>query len=228
MGGTSTMDISNPTAATRAAAVLLVAGLVMIGPVGAAGAASTDHAYHCTSAVGASDTSYTIDATAPAQVVQGSAFAVDPLVVSGTPSVDLLLADITFGIVPPADATLTSPAQLHFDGPGSTDPPGPIAPAGVPNSSPPMSFSMVATGPVGSTIAIYPAPVTSTVVDPSNLANRLEVSCSEIVPTAVALVEIVAAPPGTTPSSTAPDDSAVLADTAVAARAVSATPAVTG
>jgi hypothetical protein len=178
--------------------------------------------------VGASDTSYTIDADAPTQVEQGSTFAVDPVVVTGTPPVDLLLADITFGILAPAGATLTSPAEIHFDGPGSTDPPGPIAPAGVPNSSPPMSFSMVATGAVGSTISIYPGPVTSTVVDPDDLTNRLDVSCSEIVPTAIAVIEIVAQPsdPTTTASTAAPSD--VLAATAAAAQAVTTTPAVTG
>ncbi len=209
---------------------MLATGLLAFGPPGVAGAAATDHTYHCTSPVGSSDSTYTIDATAPAQVVQGTSFAVDPLVVTGTPSIDLLLADITFGILPPANATLTSPDIIHFDGPGSTDPPGPIAPAGVPNSSPPMSFSMVATGPVGSTVTIYPAAVTSTVVDPANLTNRLDVSCSEIVATAVAVIEIVPAPDTpTTPSTGAtPATAAVLAATATAAQAVTTSAVLTG
>ena len=156
---TLTTSTTTPAIARAAATVLVIAAVMVgLGPASVADAASTEHTYHCTSAVGASDTSYTIDAVAPTQVEQGSTFAVDPVVVTGTPPVDLLLADITFGILAPAGATLTSPAEIHFDGPGSTDPPGPIAPAGVPNSSPPMSFSMVATGAVGSTISIYPAP----------------------------------------------------------------------
>ena len=214
--------------ATTVATLLAGAALLVpasLGPVPAAGAAATDHTYHCTSLAGSSDSTYTIDATGPTQVVQGTALAIDPLVVTGTPAVDLLLADITFGILPPANATLTSPAVLHFDGPGSTDPPGPIAPAGVPNTSPPMAFTMVASGPVGSVITIYPAPVTSTVVDPADLSHRLDVSCSEIVATAIAVIEIVAPPPST--GSTSPTIG-VLADTAGAAQSVSTSPALTG
>ncbi len=204
------------TTTTIVATMLAGAALLLpvsIGPVPAAGAAATDHTYHCTSLAGSSDSTYTIDATAPAQVEQGTEFAVDPVVVTGTPTVDLLLADIAFGILPPSGATLTSPAILHFDGPGSTDPPGPIAPAGVPNSSPPMSFSMVASGPVGSVITLYPAPVTSTVVDPADLSHRLDVSCSEITATAIATIEIVA-PTTPTTDPTPPPTAAVLADTA--------------
>jgi hypothetical protein len=83
---------------------------------------------------------------------------------------------------------------------------------------------------VGSTITIYPAPVTSTVVDPANLSNRLDVTCSEITPTAVAVIEIIAATPTTpttSPTST-PATAAVLADTAATAQPVSTTPALTG
>ena len=77
--------------ATTVATLLAGAALLVpasLGPVPAAGAAATDHTYHCTSLAGSSDSTYTIGATAPAQVVQGTALAIDPLVVTGTPAVD--------------------------------------------------------------------------------------------------------------------------------------------
>ena len=100
----------------------------------APGAGATDLHYHCRSAVGESDTEYTVVADAPTSVVQGTTFDVKNLVVTGTPPVDLLIARISFGIEVPANATTVSPTTIAFDGPGATDPPGPIAKKGVPNS----------------------------------------------------------------------------------------------
>ena len=68
-----------------------------------------------------------------------------------------------------------------------------------------MTFTMTATGAVGSTIDIYPADVASTVVDPENLDSRLDVVCSQIAPAPFLQVLIVAAaPPGRPPPCPAP------------------------
>ena len=209
--------------AIRIVIAVVVVGAAVVGASPHAGA--TDLQYHCTSVAGQTDTEYSVEASAPATVAQGASFDVTNMVVTGIPPVDLLIAHITFGIAVPANATPTTPTSITFDGPGATDPPGPIAKKGIPNSSPPMSFTMTATGAVGSTIDIFPADVNSTVVDPANLQNHLDVTCSQITPAPLLSVLIVAQPPSTPPTTAAVD---VLAATAAPAAAVQTQPAVTG
>jgi len=87
-----------------------------------------------------------------------------------------------------------------------------------------MSFTLTATGAVGSTVDIYPADVSSTVVDPEHLENHLDVTCAQITPAPLLSVLIVAQSTDSTPS-TGPE---VLGATATPAAAVQAEPAITG
>lgn len=199
------------------------------------------YTYHCSSTAGHSDTEYTLVGTAPAEVVKGSTFSLTNVVISGTVPVDLLLAQLTFRLDAPLNATSVDGLSRTFDGPGSTDPPGPFAPKGSTNSSPPMTFVFVASGPVGSTIAYRPGEVSSIAVEIGNPANRLPVSCHREGGPAFAVTKIIAATTTTTTSTTTttttapvtPDTGAasVLAATATAppaAAAVAAQPAFTG
>jgi len=192
--------------AGMAGAAMGLASVLVVSPVlandGSLVEATVDYAYHCDSAAGHSETAYTIVADAPDEVVQGTTFQVTGFVVTGTPPVDLLISHITFAIDPPANATPVSPLFFGFDGPGSTDPPGPIAKKGIPNSSPAMSFTMKATGPVGSTIDIYPGNVSSTVVNPDDLSQTLDVTCARDLPVLLTRTTIVAPPDTTTTTST--------------------------
>jgi len=211
---------------SRAVCIGISLAVLGVGAVGTSpSVGATDLQYHCTSSAGASDTEYSMVADAPTSVAQGATFDVKNLVVTGIPPVDLLIAHISFGIKVPANATTLSPTTIAFDGPGSTDPPGPIAKKGIPNSSLPMTFTMTATGAVGSTIDIYPADVASTVVDPANLKVRLDVVCAQITPAPLLRVLIVAAPPE---STTTAGPVEVLGQTAAPAAPVPAQPAVTG
>jgi hypothetical protein len=163
---------------------------------------TVDYAYHCDSAAGHSETAYTMVADAPDEVVQGDTFQVQGFVVTGVPPQDLLISHITFAIDPPGNATPMSPLFYAFDGPGSTDPPGPIAVKGTPYSSPSMSFTMKATGPVGSTIDIYPGNVSSTVVNPNDVSQTLDVTCQRDLPVLLTRTTIVADPTTTTTGTT--------------------------
>ncbi|HVN52247.1 MAG TPA: hypothetical protein VMT43_12480, partial [Acidimicrobiales bacterium] len=187
------------TAATMGLASVLVVSPVLAGDGGIL-ENTVDYSYHCDSAAGHSETAYTMVALAPDEVTQGSTFQVQGFVVTGIPPQDLLISHITFAIDPPGNATPLSPLYFGFDGPGSTDPPGPIAKKGVAYSSPAMSFTMKATGPVGSTIDIYPGNVSSTVVNPDDLTQHLDVTCARDLPILLTRTTIVAE--GTTTTST--------------------------
>ena len=152
---------------------------------------SVDYSYHCDSAAGHSETAYTMVASAPDEVVQGDTFQVTGFVVTGVPPEDLLISHITFAIDPPGNATPLSPLFYAYDGPGSTDPPGPIAKKGVAYSSPAMTFTMKATGPVGSTVDIYPGNVSSVVVNPDNLSQTLPVTCERDLPVLLTRTTII-------------------------------------
>jgi hypothetical protein len=188
-----------------AVAVMGLASVLVVSPVlagdGGLVEGSVDYAYHCDSAAGHSETAYTMVATAPDEVLQGATFQVQGFVVTGVPPEDLLISHITFAIDAPANATTLSPLFFGFDGPGSTDPPGPIAQQGVAYSSPAMSFTMKATGPVGSTIDIYPGDVSSTVVNPDDLSQHLDVTCARDLPVLLTRTTIVA-PDATTTTTT--------------------------
>jgi hypothetical protein len=174
---------------------------------------TVDYSYHCDSAAGHSETAYTMVATAPDTVVQGQTFEVTGFVVTGAPPEDLLISHITFAIDPPANATTESPLFFGFDGPGSTNPPGPIAKKGVPYSSPAMSFTMQATGPVGSTIDIYPGNVSSTVVNPADLSQTLDVTCARDFPVLLTRTTIVAPADTATTSTTSTTSSSSTSST---------------
>jgi hypothetical protein len=189
------------TAATVGLASVLIVSPVFAGD-GNPVESTVDYAYHCDSAAGHSETAYTMVATAPDQVVQGDTFDVQGFVVTGVPPQDLLISHITFAIDPPGNATPETPLFFGFDGPGSTDPPGPIAKEGTAYSSPAMSFTMKATGPVGSTIDIYPGNVSSTVVNPADLSQHLDVTCARDLPVLLTRTTIVAPEVTTTTTST--------------------------
>ncbi len=189
------------TAATMGLASVLIVSPVLAGD-GNLVETTVDYAYHCDSAAGHSETAYTMVASAPDQVVQGATFDVEGFVVTGVPPQDLLISHITFAIDPPGNATTESPLYFAFDGPGSTDPPGPIAKKGTAYSSPAMSFTMKATGPVGSTIDIYPGNVSSTVVNPDDLSQHLDVTCARDLPVLLTRTTIVAPEVTTTTTST--------------------------
>ena len=61
---------------------------------------------------------------------------------------------------------------------------------------------MKATGPVGSTIDIYPGNVSSTVVNPDNLSQTLDVTCARDLPVLLTRTTIVAPEVTTTTTST--------------------------
>lgn len=216
----------------RMGAAVAVTALLSVVLVFSAGAAdetvsSVDFGYHCDSAAGHSETDYTMTATAPDQVVQGTTFQVSDFVVTGIPPEDLLISHISFAIDPPANATSESPLFYQFDGPGSTVPPGPIAKKGIPNSSPAMSFTLQATGPVGSTIDIYPGNVSSTVVNPDDLSQTLDVTCARDLPVLLARITIVA-PPDSTTSTTSTTTSTTTSSTTSSSTTSSSTTSTTG
>jgi hypothetical protein len=214
--------------AAMSAATVGLASVLVMSPVLAGDGnlveGSVDYAYHCDSAVGHSEVAYTMVATAPDEVVQGDTFQVQGFVVTGVPPEDLLISHITFAIDPPGNATPESPLFFGYDGPGSTDPPGPIAKKGIPNSSPAMTFTMKATGPVGSTVDIYPGNVSSTVVNPDNLSQHLDVTCARDLPVLLTRTTIVAPEPTTTTTSTTSSTTSTTTKSTVAVSPESVTP----
>jgi hypothetical protein len=187
--------------------------------------------YRCSSSVVETDEVYTITGTVPAEVVKGSPFTLDDVVITGTPTVDLLLVSLTVDLVAPIGATSTDGLSRTFLGPGSTTPPGPIAPAGTPNSSPPMSFGFVASGAVGTTVDFFPGTVSSVVADISDPSSTVGVTCTRTGGSSFASTTIVAAPPETTTTTTTTttpvDPSSVLSTTATPTP-VAVRPAFTG
>ena len=176
--------------------------------------------YHCSSSLTESDEFYTITGTVPAEVVQGSEFTLDDVVITGTPTVDLLLVSLTVDLVAPIGATSTDGLSRTFLGPGSTTPPGPYAPAGTPNSSPPMSFTFVASGAVGTTVDFFSGTVSSVVADIANPSYQVPVTCSRTSGSSFASTVIVAQPPPssttTTTTTTAPSSTTTTTTTTTA------------
>jgi hypothetical protein len=158
--------------------------------------------YHCSSSVAESDELYTITGTAPGEVVQGSELTLDDVIITGTPTVDLLLVSLTVDLVAPIGATSVDGLSRTFLGPGSTTPPGPIAPAGTPNSSPPMSFRFIASGEVGTTVDFFAGTVSSVVADIEDPSFTVPVTCTRTSGSSFASTVIVGVPPSTTTTST--------------------------
>lgn len=187
--------------ALAAVAVPLGTPLALAPPVSAA-SFSTDFDYACSSAIGSSPTEYTIEAEVPDEVVAGEPFDLSPVVLSGTAPVDLLLVQLTFEVDDPDGADATDGLSRQFFGPGSTNPPGPIAPEGSYNSTPEMTFGFVATGEVGSTIEFYSSTVSSTAAEIGNPSNTLDVACERVSEKPFATTTIVAPPPPSTTTTT--------------------------
>ena len=158
--------------------------------------------YHCSSSVTESDETYTISGTVPAEVVQGTEFTLADVVVTGTPTVDLLLVSLTVDLVAPIGATSVDGLSRTFLGPGSSVPPGPVAPAGTANSSPPMSFRFVASGAVGTTVDFFSGTMASVVADISDPSYTVAVTCARTSGSSFAATTIVAEPPETTTTTT--------------------------
>ena len=108
----------------------------------------------------------------------------------------------TVDLVAPIGATSVDGLSRTFLGPGSTTPPGPIAPAGTPNSSPPMSFRFVASGAPGTTVDFFSGTVSSVVADIANPSSTVPVTCTRTGGTSFASTVIVAEPPDTTTTTT--------------------------
>jgi hypothetical protein len=158
--------------------------------------------YTCSSSLTTTNETYTITGTVPSQVVQGTDFTLDDVVITGTPTVDLLLVSLTVDLVAPIGATSIDGLSRTFLGPGSTNPPGPYAPAGSPNSSPPMSFAFNASGPVGTTIDFHSGTVSSVVAEIGNPSNTLPVTCTRTAGGSFASTTIVGVPPSSTTTTT--------------------------
>ena len=146
------------------AATVGLASVLIVSPVladdGNLVESTVDYAYHCDSAAGHSETAYTMVATAPDQVVQGDTFDVEGFVVTGRPARGPAHLPHHLRHRPARQRHhRVARCSTRSTAPGSTDPPGPIAKKGTAYSSPAMSFTMKATGPVGSTIDIYPGNV---------------------------------------------------------------------
>jgi hypothetical protein len=158
--------------ATVAGVLLLVTGFVQ--SVYAVPGKAT-YQFHCHSAAGSSDVTYDVSASIPPQAQQGENFTINNVVVTGTPSVPLLIAHlhIEFTVSPGTDKSVLTD---DLDGPGSTNPYGPIAQPGVPHSTDPISYTLKATGAVGTTIHFKLGVVSSTVVNPQN-QQVLPVEC---------------------------------------------------
>ena len=160
--------------------------------------------YRCSSSVAETDEFYTITGTAPAEVVQGSEFTLDDVVITGTPTVDLLLVSLTVDLVAPIGATSVDGLSRTMLGPGSTTPHGPIAPAGTPNSSPPMSFRFMASGEVGTTVDFFSGTVSSVIADIADPTFHVPVTCTRTGGSSFASTVIVGVPPSTTSTTAAP------------------------
>jgi hypothetical protein len=205
--------------------------------------------YVRSSTMGQTPAVYEISAAVPAEVVQGSTFALQDVVVTGTPDVDLLLHHLTVEIDPPIGATTVDGLSRTIAGPGSLNPPGPFAPAGVPNSTPPLTFTFTATGAVGTTVEFFSGDVSTLVLEIGNPTNTLDVVCTRTSSDSFAATKIVApvitttttaAPttsttsttaPSTTTTTTAPEDpdaARVLGTTAERATPVAASPSFAG
>lgn len=187
----------------RFAGVGLVAGGLLAIP-GSPALGVTD-SYSCTSSAGGSTTTYTVTGDVAATVAQGSSFQVTNIVVTGTPDVELWLEDIQFTFANSAGATATGSLTNSFVGPAGTEPPGPPAPAGVPNSSPAMTLDFGADGAVGTVVDFYLVDVSATAVEigAEDDPMKLDVSCSNSESEPFASTEIVA-PQETTTTTAAP------------------------
>jgi hypothetical protein len=161
-------------------AAVLGAVLIALGFVAGVGAVpgGATYVFTCTSDAGtSSEVEYHVSASFPPHVQQGEPFNVKEVVVTGTPSVPLLIAalHLEFTVSPGANV-----ASLSHDiaGPGASVPPGPIALPGIPNATDPVDFGLEAVGPVGTEISMSLAEVSSTVVNPLDLSQTAQVTCT--------------------------------------------------
>ena len=185
----------------RAGAAAATLGLVAGASLAPAGAGTWD--YTCTSDLTTTAEQNSVVGSAPATVAQGATFTLSDVVLSGTTSIDLLLVELSFSMVPPVGAEPLDGLTRTWTGPGAEDPPGPYAPAGSTNAAPPTSFAFRATGPVGSTIELWPGEVATTVADIADPSIQVDVACERDGGSPLAVVEIVAPPPPTTASGVA-------------------------
>jgi hypothetical protein len=196
--------------AALAATLLLSAALMMtlIGGASATAGKST-YTFHCHSSASSSDTQYKVTASVPPSVQQGQNFTLGGFVLTGTPPVPLLIKHmhVVIAVSPGADQSSLSE---DVDGPGSKNPPGPVAQPGIPNSTSPVNFVLKGTGAVGTNIMFTLQEVSSIVVDPSNHAQTLSVTCLFTSGNAFGTTQVIAkhgmrtttAPPTTVGSTT--------------------------
>ena len=204
------------TAAFGVLLVVAMSALSLSAGQGAATSGETTYGFRCHSAVGSSDTTYTVAAQIPARVHQGHKFNLAKFVLTGTPAVPLLIVHmhVEIGVSSGADVSVLSE---EIDGPGASNPPGPAAPAGVPNSTSPAKFRLHAVGPVGEEITFKLLNVSSTVMNPDDHAQTISVECAYSSGGSFASIGIVpnsdnkATPTLPVPTTTAADPTAIAA-----------------
>lgn len=194
------MRLPNRAIPAALAATALLSGAAVW--AAAPASAGTTYTFSCSSTAGTSEGTFSMTGTAPATVVQGSEFELTDVVATGTTDIDLWLKSMTIVLDAPAGATPLDGLSRTFVGPAATDPPGPVAPAGSTNSSPPRSFRFTATGPVGSTVEFVLGRVDSVPAQIGNPAVTLEVTCTRVAGGAFASTVIVAPPVTTSTTST--------------------------
>jgi hypothetical protein len=180
-----------------------------------------------------SSTTYFVEGDAPEEVVQGSVFELENVILTGTAPQDLLIDELTFELTPPIAVTPLDGLSRFWTHDGLP----PLTPGGSTNSTPEMSFSFQATGPVGAKVQFFPANVSSLVQEPGHPENTLAVQCERFGGRAFAETEIIApttpTPPPAAPAATDPSGAAVLGTGAgiggsPVAQAVTAAPTLTG
>lgn len=189
-------------------------------------AAGATYTFTCSSAAGETQGTFTVTGSAPATVVAGTELELTDVVATGTTDIDLWLRSMTLVLDAPAGATSLDGLSRTFVGPAATDPPGPVAPAGSTNSSPPRSFRFLATGPVGSTVEFVLGRVDSVPAQIGNPSVTLDVSCHRVAGGAFASTVIVAPPTTTTSSTTSTTTSVVPSTTAIPSTTAAPAPAV--
>jgi hypothetical protein len=178
-----------PSRARKIIGGVALAVLAFAGVVAPAGAA--DYDYACHSALSQSPTEYTVVGDVPDEVFAGETFELSDVVLTGTPSIDLYLQELTFELVDPIGATPVSSLATTWTVDGFP----PLTPAGSTNSSPPVDYQFVATGPVGSTIRFFPDDVSSVVRSHEDSDFELAVTCERVSGPAFAETTIVERPP---------------------------------
>jgi hypothetical protein len=193
---------------------------------GSANPGAATYTFACQSAASSSSTQYRVTASVPPHVQQGEPFTLGKVVLSGAPDVPLLIVHMHVVISVSAGANVSS---LAFDvnGPGSTNPPGPVAQPGVWNSTDPQYFVLEALGAPGSSISFTLAEVSSTIVNPNNPSQTLPVTCTYSSGPAFAVAPIIPKQGKPTTTTSAPATTTSVSSVTAAPTTTTTQPSVT-